>query len=279
MILPNFFILGAQKSGTTWLWRNLSEHKDIYMHPNEVHYFDKAYNLQKGIDWYAAHFREGAGCRAIGEKTPEYLWANAQAGEGHNPNVHEDLNRQFPDAKYIVVLRNPVDRARSGLIHSIRTRRLPLTIPIDRLFERKYEAALSNLGVLERGYYAEQIEAWYSLIEKERMLILIYERDTLKQPRETLAKVCEFIGVDPEFRFPWVNERKYETPKTYQSLIEQHQLRKYPLHRKWFESVFSEKRLNLKSATLNKLRDHYRPHNDALYELLGYEIDEWEGED
>ncbi len=139
---PNFFIIGAQKSGTSWLADVLSQHDDVFLASEEIHYFDKLHNMKHGFDWYSRHFAGAGSCRAIGEKTPDYLWAHGNGGEGHNSNVHVDITTEFPDAKYLVVVRNPVDRAISALVHTIKTNRVSFLRPIDRLFEDQYRDIL-----------------------------------------------------------------------------------------------------------------------------------------
>lgn len=130
-VRPNFFILGAQKSGSTWLAKVLKQHDDIFVAPGEVHCFDKLHNKALGIDWYLSHFDCERSYAAIGEKMAGYLWANGSGADGHDPKVHLDLTKEFPDAGFLVVLRNPVNRAISSLVQAIKIGNLPLVWPID----------------------------------------------------------------------------------------------------------------------------------------------------
>jgi len=81
MGLPNFLIIGAQKSGTTWLARILKQHPEIFVYGKEIHFFDRQQNFDKGIDWYKGHFEEIPHKQFVGEKTPDYLWANGKGLE------------------------------------------------------------------------------------------------------------------------------------------------------------------------------------------------------
>src|SRR5262245_44057756 len=113
--LPNFFIVGAPKAGTTSLYEYLRRHPQVYMSPvKEPNYFSYAdtvaqnlYHKEKGIeqwDEYVKLFEASNGAHAIGEASVSYLFY---------PEVPRRLNEKFPDARIIIVLRNPVDRAYS----------------------------------------------------------------------------------------------------------------------------------------------------------------------
>ena len=76
MRLPDFVIIGAQKSGTTWLGARLAEQPAIFLpRPFEVHFFDRNDNYAKGRDWYSGHFSAAPADTLVGEKTPDYFWA------------------------------------------------------------------------------------------------------------------------------------------------------------------------------------------------------------
>ena len=77
-MLPNLLIIGAQKCGTTWLARMLGQHPDVFMAEEEIHFFDRAHNFARGTAWYESHFAAAAGQSAVGEKTPDYLWAEGR---------------------------------------------------------------------------------------------------------------------------------------------------------------------------------------------------------
>jgi hypothetical protein len=77
-VRPNFIIVGAQKSATTWLTRGLQQHPEIYLASEEVHFFNLEQNYRRGFDWYESRFEEGTGRKAVGEKTPNYMWITDQ---------------------------------------------------------------------------------------------------------------------------------------------------------------------------------------------------------
>src|SRR5438067_1876114 len=123
--MPNFFIVGAARSGTTSFNRYLSQHPQVYITPRkEVHFFaahhfprtgpgDEAINRRVigEEEQYAQLFAGVAGEKAIGESSVFYLCF---------PGTAERIAQAVPDAKIIVLLREPVDRAYSSYMHLVR---------------------------------------------------------------------------------------------------------------------------------------------------------------
>ena len=124
MCLPNFLIVGCQKAGTTWLANRIRQHPDIFLCDHEIHFFDKDYNYGKGIGWYREHFAGAGGAKAVGERTPDYFWTNGLRTEGHLPEVHRNIGEVLPEAKLVVILRDPVERAISAANHVISSGRI-----------------------------------------------------------------------------------------------------------------------------------------------------------
>src|SRR5262245_15946864 len=105
MTLPNFLVIGAQRAGTTLLHRILDLHPAVYMpyRRKEVHYFDWYYD--RGPEWYSRFFPTGAEARryrAIGEATPDYLF---------DARAPQRIRALLTDCRFVLSLRNPVDRA------------------------------------------------------------------------------------------------------------------------------------------------------------------------
>ena len=159
MTLPTFLIIGTQKGGTTWLASQLWHHPDVFQLRREVHYFDRAVNHAKGLGWYERHFDSARGQRAIGEKTPEYLWVGGH-GSGHLPAVHEHVHAALPHARLIAILRNPVERAISQLNHLVRVQHVSPFERIDDLFIGSRQHLVADSGLLDRGRYVHQLRAY-----------------------------------------------------------------------------------------------------------------------
>jgi hypothetical protein len=214
--LPDFLILGAQKSGTTALYAYLRWHPEI-TGPSwkEVSYFDRHY--RRGASWYRGHFPSRAGGRLVGEASPGYLF---------HPLAPERVRATVPEAKLIALLRDPVDRALSHYHHEVALGREPLSFEeaIEAEPERTrgeaqrlarepgyFSQAWWDYTYLARGRYAEQLERWLAVFPQEQLLIVPSD-DLADDPAGTHARVLDFLGAPPQRleSYPRVYEREYE---------------------------------------------------------------------
>jgi hypothetical protein len=222
MTLPNFLLIGAQKCGTTWLAAMLAQHPEIFSpETKELHFFDLADHYARGSDWYEAQFEGCAGENAIGEATPNYLGITCEvphdAGKCLDargidsakmtdpyPNTHDDIaalaHQALPDAKLIVLLRNPVDRAISSYFHQIRMRRIP---PSRRILQAGVE-----YGIFSMGFYYTHLKRWLRYYPRDRFLIFFYEEDVQQNGRQTLCRAFKHLGVSDAFE-PESSERSF----------------------------------------------------------------------
>ncbi|NEO98672.1 MAG: sulfotransferase domain-containing protein [Symploca sp. SIO2E9] len=180
MTLPNFLGIGAMRSGTTWLDKILRSHPDIYLpeRRKEVHFFDQYY--QRGINWYQEFFpssSQASKYQNIGEITPKYLYAS---------QVPNRIREHLPNCRFIVILRNPADRAYSQYGFSVKN------FDENRTFQ---EYLKQESEVFLRGLYSQQLKRYLQYFPLERFLILIYE-DTINYPEQALSKLANFLGID-----------------------------------------------------------------------------------
>ena len=247
---PDFLILGAQRGGTTSLFRYLERHPDIVGSTRkEIHYFD--YQFGRGDRWYRGHFPL-ASCRRhrpallTGEATPYYLAC---------PQAPRRAASKVPRARLIALLRNPVDRAWSHYRMARGQKKETLSFEDalraepDRLrgeYEKLvaddgyYSAAYHRQSYLERGVYLPQIQRWLEHYPRAQLLLLVSE-DFYRDPGEVCTQVCRFLGL-PEWQ-----------PGDFARFNAQ-----------------SEK--PMPADTRARLEDHFRPHNAALAQLLGREL-------
>lgn len=197
-MLPSFYVLGAQKAGTSWLHHVMQPHPEICTGLNkEVHFFDTQRNFSQGVDWYSSQFIAASTTRAVGDFTPNYLRLVLDPEAAKHPWFPKDAAAQIrnvtPEAKFIVSLRDPIDRAISAYFHNIKHGRVsPRTPMVEAMQER---------DLIEPGLYWEQLTRWFELFPPERFLILIYETDmvsTIARER-TARRAFEHVGVDPHF--------------------------------------------------------------------------------
>lgn len=205
MMIPTFLIIGAQKAGTTWLADMIRQHPEVCMpETKELHFFNKQANIKKGLTWYEAHFDE---CTAPvrGEATPNYLWCPTDPTEIEESrrieNVPMRVQEAYPGLKFIVSLRDPVDRAVSAYRTLIRGGYIsPQTSITD---------AAHRHGILSMGYYQYHIEQWLAVFPRNRFLFLVFEEDVKQNRKQTMETVFDFLGVDTMFAPDRLNERKH----------------------------------------------------------------------
>ncbi len=199
--LPDFIIVGAQRSGTTSLYRYLSEHPDVLPAiRKEIHYFDL--NYEKGVNWYRRHFplrrhidllSKTRGVNVItGEASPYYLYY---------PLAPDRIYSTVPDVKIIIMLRNPVDRAYSHYFHEKRLGEERLSF--EDAIRNERERLLDNDGYfyhqhysyLSRGKYVEQVKRYFEVFIRENVLIIESE-DFFDDTMTAYSNVLDFLGVE-----------------------------------------------------------------------------------
>ena len=209
-MLPNFFIVGAAKSGTTSIWQYLSQHPEIYFPQNkEPNYFayrglelpvdsgpassDELYRKLffltiRDADEYQKLFDGVRGETAVGEASVRYLYFKHCA---------QEIKNTVPDAKIIIVLRDPIKRLYS---HYTMMRGLyalePLSISaaIDAETDRIKAGWDWDWHYLNVSRYGEQVQRYLDVFGQDQVRVLIYE-EFAKNPRATLSTIYDFLGV------------------------------------------------------------------------------------
>ncbi len=194
---PNFFCIGAQKTGTTTLHEVLIDHPDIYLpiEKKELHFFDDDDNFLKGVDWYLnKYFSQVKTERAIGEITPAYCFYEV---------VPKRIYDAFgADVKFIFILRNPIDRAISQYNMNVANLTEGLTF-YDALENEKQRLQngtnfeYRHYSYLDRGYYSIQIERYLQFFKSENLLLLNFEEEFLNSKSEMYKKIQSFLNIEP----------------------------------------------------------------------------------
>jgi hypothetical protein len=208
-VLPDFIIVGVMKGGTSSLYTYLLQHPQVLpAFQKEVHFFDL--NYQRGINWYRAHFathRERSRQRhskrfVTGEASPYYCF---------HPHAIRRIAEVVPAAKLILLLRNPVERARSHYHHQVRQGRETLSLElalaqesvrlkgeIDRMLEDEsyYSYNHQHYSYSARGVYVDQLKQVEKYFSPDRILIL-HSQDLFREVQKTYDQVLQFLGLDP----------------------------------------------------------------------------------
>jgi hypothetical protein len=208
-LVPAYVILGAQRCGTTSLHKLLTRHPGIGAPVlKEVRYFDL--HFAEGEAWYRSHFptrmtarmlAHRAGGRYItGEASPDYL---------PHPHAAERLSRLLPDARLVIMLRDPVERAYSHFQHetALGFETLDFAGALDAEADRlrgEYERmerepgyhshAFQHHSYMRRGMYADQLKRWFALFPSEQMLVIRSE-DFYTDEAAVYRNVLGFLGM------------------------------------------------------------------------------------
>lgn len=214
MTLPNFFIVGAPKCGTTALHAYLAQHPDVFMSdPKEPHYFgsdlDFRYRRRPTDEQYRSYFADAGDRRRIGEGSVWYLYSECAADE---------IAQAVPDARIVVMLRDPVEMIPSLHSQFVYNGHEDLGLA-DALAAEEDRAAGRRIpphanfprGLLYRrvATYAPQLARYLDRFGRERVHVIVYDdfkADVAAAYRDTLT----FLGVDPDHRpdFAVINASK-----------------------------------------------------------------------
>jgi hypothetical protein len=206
-MLPGFLIVGAQRCGTTSMYRALAEHPHVrkaVLHKG-VHYFDM--NYDRGLRWYRAHFPLARGAQTQAaltfESSPYYLF---------HPLAAERIAADLPGVKLIVLVRDPVERAYSAYAHEFargfETEPFQSAIELEpgRL-NGEVARIVSEPGYLShshqhhayraRGQYAEQLDRLERLLGREDIHV-VDSGDFFTKPEPVYDGVLDFLGLASE---------------------------------------------------------------------------------
>jgi len=268
MALPNFLIIGAQKAGTTRLAHHIEKHPEVYIPKQEIHYFDKGFNYNRGLGWDKRHFDEATIEKAIGEKTPEYLWANGNGWEDHLSNVHENLAKTLPKARLIITLRNPVNRAISAINHIIRSGRISPLHDVNELLVGKKQHLVKGYGILEKGMYYSQLEEYKKLYPDQQMLVLIFE-EMISHPQQSLKTVFDFLGIDKDTDLLRYNDRVNESHFSRTQLAINYHLPILKRLTNRYSYLFKAGKIKTKKSTIRELQKYMKSQIKDYLNSLG----------
>lgn len=209
-VLPTFLVCGAQRCGTTSLFRTLLRHPDVVgpLFHKGVHYFDTASHYARGMSWYRGHFpvravadrRVESGRAVTGEASPYYVF---------HPLAAARIARDIPAARLVVLLRDPVERAFSA--HKQETARGFETEPFDRALGLEGERLAGEVERIvadpsyqsfhhqhhayrRRGQYAEQLAALFAAVGPDRVLVLETDQ-LLSADRASWERLLVHLGL------------------------------------------------------------------------------------
>ena len=206
--MPEFFILGAPKCGTTWLFTALERHPQIAMtSPKECNVLSREIGPSgAGLDiprrvcrdpdrirvpdnWrdlYREHLPQTQAGQIVGDSSMSY----------NQPKIIRFILEQVPTAKFIFLMRDPVERVKSARLHRIKTGEE--IGDVDTAIQAYHSGESAGGFLIESGLYARKLEKIFEIVPREQVLVLVMER-MLASPtasQETLTRIFDFLGVD-----------------------------------------------------------------------------------
>ncbi|MBV71426.1 MAG: hypothetical protein CMH52_08745 [Myxococcales bacterium] len=185
--LPDFCIIGSQKSGTSSLWHVLRQHPDLYLpEKKELNFFFLDREFRKGLSYYSSYFKEATPKQKCGEVSPGYF-CNARAPER--------LARVLPSAKLIVILRDPVHRAYSQYWDNRRwlAERRSFADYLRKPMHQAFKVGRTNY--FSRGCYSLYLKRYLTHFRRDKLLILWFS-DLRENPQHVYKQCFDFLGVD-----------------------------------------------------------------------------------
>ena len=258
-VLPDFYIIGTQKGGTSSLYDYLTTHPSIEpCYTKEPSYFDRYF--ERGLHWYKINFPfKIHKFIATNIFKNNFVTGEASVRYLDHPFAPQRIKEITPNAKFIILLRNPISRSFSQYSRVKGNNREDLSFREAFLNESKrtqddfkkiytnhlyYADSYFTYSYFERGIYVDKIKRWMEVFPKEQFLI-IQSEEFFKNPSKIYNDVLEFLGLIPfsigEFKIKGkVNKNR-----------------------------------NIDDDFRNELVEYFKPHNKRLYDFLGKSFD-WE---
>lgn len=190
--LLDFVIIGAQKAATTFLQRCLAEHPKVFMPKDETPFFESPLYELNNITFLENIFK-GKENKLKGIKRPSYLG---------KPEVPARIINHLPEAKIIVVLRNPVERVKAAYFHYIKYGFLPpidinngIHLLFDPHFISKYQRASE---IIEFGFYYKYLSKYEYFVNKGHLLVLLFD-DIKKDKLNQVQKCFKFLNINDNY--------------------------------------------------------------------------------
>ncbi len=210
-VLPDFFVIGAGRTGTTSLYYYLDQHPSISRSAyDELGFFDVNFHL--GLHWYRSLFPSIFTKYRVKSKTNFFMTYDVTPSYIRRPWNADRIKKIFPNTKLIAVLRNPVDRSFShykllsktlenvGTFEEIIKEDMENISKWDDLKDNNYFATKVEKSILARSFYAEQLSIWFKLFQKDQIMIIPSEKLS-SETRNVMNNIFDFLNL-PKFDIP-----------------------------------------------------------------------------
>ncbi|WP_164100507.1 sulfotransferase domain-containing protein [Candidatus Laterigemmans baculatus] len=177
IMCPNFLYIGTSKAGSTWIFKLLQDHPEIYTAPGKGTYYFCAH-YDRGWDWYQSQFAPSRQHLAVGEISHTYMASSPACRR-----IAQDL----PEVKLIACVRDPVERAFSDYLDGVKNGR----------FAGSFEDELERVPeLIDIGRYGTQLQRYLNHFPREQIHVALFD-DLATQPVEFSQKIYAFLEVQP----------------------------------------------------------------------------------
>ena len=301
---PTFFMVGAARAGTTSMYDYLRAHPQIFMPPNALGVAGKEPSFfcdlvppwatqYRDRDTYLSLFEKGRGRLAVGDGSTNYLVA---------PESPRRIREQYPDAKILMILRNPVARAHSLYryicgwgFEDAPTFEKGLAREASRLgnarFIREWQLLYHAFLYYHSGLYSEQVARYFDAFPREQVHIVLFD-DMKKDLLGTVQGIYRFLGVDPAFEpeldarnassFPlsvkfqaFVGRRWHANPLYPRGPVRGRDRTHYPIAMSINGLLGGYRKERMRPETRRELTERFAPDIAKTAALVGRNLDHW----
>ena len=295
--MPNLFVIGAAKAGTTALYDYLAQHPQVFLSKvKEPMFFSRDEYYARGLEWYESFYFSGAENYPVrAEATPHYLYWSEKVA----PRIKEVYGER--PVKFMVSFRDPVSRAYSWYWNMVREGREELdfeeALRVEEYRLMKNRNDLYQLGSMVYGYsagsrYASLLQPYLELFSAEDFFF-VFQDDLKSRLHETCSNIFEFLGIEPSIQISSSNSNPAAMPR---SRLLHRTLRQRSLFKEVIKpfmpgSVRSRLKSRLMQVNLkdtpyvpldpqlaNELRLSYRTDIEELEKITGRELSSWKTE-
>lgn len=175
--LPNFLYIGTSKAGSTWLFKVLSAHPQIFIAPNKGAYFFD-HHFENGLAWYRRFFRGARGKKCLGEISHGYLFSDI---------ARQRIAKLLPDVKLLVCLREPAERAMSHYLDLVKNGRWKGSVD---------EALTAHPEIIERSRYAHYLKPYFETFGAQQIHVALFDQ-LESDPAAFAQQMFAFLDVSP----------------------------------------------------------------------------------
>jgi hypothetical protein len=295
--MPNLFLIGAAKAGTTALYNYLAQHPQVFLPRNkEPMFFSRDEYYAKGLDWYEEFYFRGAENYPVrAEATPHYLYWSEKVA----PRIKEVYGEK--PVKFIVSFRDPVSRAYSWYWNMVREGREDLdfdeALRVEEYRLKQNRNELYRLGSMVYGYsagsrYASLLQPYLELFSAEDFYF-VFQDDLKSRANEICANTFEFLGLESSVQISSSNSNPAAMPRSrllHRTLRQRSLLKEFikPFMPGRFRRRLKSRmmQVNLKDTPYapldpqlaHELRLSYRTEIGKLEKITGRELSSWKAE-